>query len=98
MEEKVLLDAISQMMDEKLSAFKEETNVRFDALQAEIRRVSQSVAVIEVEHGDKLKIINEGVQTIMIDNERLEVHEDKLDDHDNRIWALEQNAKAKNQS
>ena len=109
MEEKVLFDAISQMMDEKLSTalepiqsdlsgaklenssmkediaeiktdlagvkddlagFKEETNVRFDALQAEIRHLSQAVTAIEVEHGNKLNVIAEGIKTLLIDNER----------------------------
>ena len=77
-----------------LSGFKEEANERFDSLQADIRKVSQSVAVIEVEHGNKLRAIYEGIKTILIDYERLEVHEDKLDDHDNRLFAIEQHLKA----
>jgi len=46
--------------NQRLDKFETETNRRFDKLETETTRISQSVATIEVEHGQYLRALGEG--------------------------------------
>ena len=57
-----------------------------------IDKISQSVAVIENDHGEKLQILLDVVtghiKKFDSENKRIEKCEERLDDHDNKIYAL----------
>ncbi|MCL2539479.1 MAG: hypothetical protein FWE66_03990 [Oscillospiraceae bacterium] len=61
----------------------------------EIRGLSQTVAKIEVEHGNKLSALYDAHIDTVRNATTIKELDAKIEDHDNRIWALEQKVKAK---
>ena len=109
-ENKDLIQAISNMMDEKLDPLKADiaelkqgqAKMQGDIakleqgqakLEKETRNISQSVAVIEMTTVTKLDLISEGLTGWQERNKQIDRHETELENHDHRIFALEQVAK-----
>ena len=55
-------------------------------------KISQSVAVIEKDHGEKLQVlldvVTEHIKKFDSENSKIEKCKERLDDHDNKIYAL----------
>ena len=98
------LQAIGELMDSKL----EPINQRLDTVQGDIvelksdvvemkkdiSRINGSVAVIEVEHGKKITSIYDGYKDVIRNTARIRPLEKKVQNHSDRIFVLEQVAKA----
>lgn len=84
------LQAIAELMNEAIDS---KLDARLESIQSDIRKLNQTVAKIEVDHGKKLTALFDA----HVDNVRhastLEELDAKAEDHDHRIWALEQAAK-----
>ena len=95
---------ISNRLDEKLTPINERLDTvdkRLDTMQADIAElkygvdhVRGSVVVIENEHGRKINSIYEGYMDTQRKTDRIQPLEETVEDHDARIWALEQVVKA----
>ena len=87
------LDALEKKFDAKLDALEKRMNARFDAMQKEIDSISRSVAVIEIEYGEKIEALIDVTQGILekiakFEN-RFEKDEKEIENCSNRIWKLE---------
>jgi glycerol-3-phosphate cytidylyltransferase-like family protein len=92
--------ALGQMMDEKLAPIRAdiaELRGRLDENEKSIRRVNQSVVVLEKEVKHDFKIIRENSGNWNERNRQIDRLQKTQEDHHDRIWALEQVAKASNQ-
>ena len=62
-------------------------------LQNKTDKISESVAVIEHEHGGNIQLLLDGQVSILekldLFEERFKSNEEKLDNHSDRIWRLE---------
>jgi len=90
------LQAIAALMDSKL----EPINNRLDTMQADIadlkedvRKIDETTVSIEVEHGRKISGLYDSVVGTGEKFTRLDTVENKVANHDHRIWALEQAVK-----
>lgn len=102
-----LIQAIGQMMDTKLAAALEPINNRLDCmdkrldtmqadiadLKEDVRKIDETTVSIEVEHGRKISGLYDSVVGTGEKFTRLDTVENKVANHDHRIWALEQAVK-----
>jgi len=65
-----------------------------DELKQSVDHVRGSVVIIENIHGKKIESIYDGFQDVQRNLIRLSPLEEKIENHDDRIWALEMVAKA----
>ncbi|MCL2488085.1 MAG: hypothetical protein FWE80_05310 [Oscillospiraceae bacterium] len=86
MDEKQLLDAIGQMMDERLAPIQDDIS----GLKRELEHVRHSVVVIENVHGEKIDALLDGMAGIRERFDRQDKLELHVREHDERIFALEQ--------
>ena len=103
MVDKELLQAISDMMDNKLDPIKAdiadlrqgqaEMKQEQAEMKQDIRKLNQSIAVTESKVLHELKVLNEGLTGWQERNSQIDRLESELEEHDNRIWALEQTVK-----
>ena len=77
-----------QNMDNRLDKIEEKQQ----NMDNKIDKISQSVAVIENDHGEKLQVLLDVVtghiKQFDSENSKIEKCEERLDDHDNKIYAL----------
>ena len=62
-------------------------------LEQDVAFVRQTVAKIEISHGNQIGIIYDNTKLALEKLDRLEPLEEKVENHDDRIWALEQERK-----
>ena len=77
---------------EKLINRVDKIEERQQNMDNKIDKISQSVAVIENDHGEKLQVLLDVVtghiKKFDSENKRIEKCEERLDEHDNKIYAL----------
>jgi chromosome segregation ATPase len=97
------LDKLEQRFDklEQRVAKLEQGQARLEQELAEtrndVRRLNQSVAVLESDLTFKVNIVYENVVGIINRDKKIDKLENLIENHDDRIFALEQFAKASNQ-
>ncbi len=83
---------ISGLEDTMISRFKN-IDERFEKVDQELRRLSQRIAVMEIEHGTKIQLLLETVSDplnrIISIMDKVDSHDDSLYKHDIRIATLE---------
>jgi chromosome segregation ATPase len=67
---------------------------RLDHVEQDVRRINQSVAVLEKDLTFKVNIVYENIVDINNRNQKIDRIEEKQENHEDRIWALEQTVKA----
>ena len=77
---------------EKLINRVDKIEERQQNMDNKLDKISQSVAVIEKDHGEKLQVlldvVTEHIKKFDSENSKIEKCEERLDDHDNKIYAL----------
>ena len=92
------IDAIQEKVSQ-IDAIQEKVN-QIDSMQQDIkelkqetRKISQSVAVLEHEHGEKIQALLDGqigiLEKLDLFESTLNSHNNILDNHSDRIWNLE---------
>ena len=92
------IDAIQEKVNQ-IDAIQEKVN-QIDSMQQDIkelkqetRKISQSVAVLEHEHGEKIQALLDGqigiLEKLDLFESTLNSHNNILDNHSDRIWNLE---------
>ena len=80
-------------IDERFNAMESKYDTKFNEIQEEIKSISRSVAVIEVEHGEKIQLLLDGQVGILekLDEfeKRFEKDEIEIEKCSSRIWKLE---------
>ena len=71
-----------------------QTRSNFKALKSEVESIKDSVWVIENEHGMKINALYDAHMNTAKGIRLVGSLEEKVDDHESRIWALEQAVKA----
>jgi len=84
------IDSRHDGVDSRLDSMQEDIN----ELKAETQKISGSLAVIEVDHGNRLKAIYDAHVDTVRNATTIKELDAKVDDHDNRIFAIEQHLKA----
>jgi hypothetical protein len=79
------LQAIGALLDTKLDG-------ALDSIRADLDKLNQTVARIEVDHGQKLGALYDAHIDTVRNATTIQELEAKLDDHDARLFALEQKA------
>ena len=81
----------------EVSAIKEELSQEIVKTQKEVRNISQTVARIEVNHGDKLEALFDAFkmhdENFMNQENRITICEKKLDNHNDEIYYLNKKIK-----
>lgn len=83
--EKILENVLSELKDLKL-----DVNMRLDAIEGKQDALSADVTRLNHTIEPQLKVIQEGIEGIQEKFDRLDRVEAKQEEHDHRIWALEQ--------
>ena len=92
------IDSIQEKVSQ-IDAIREKVN-QIDSMQQDIkelnqetRKISQSVAVLEHEHGEKIQALLDGqigiLEKLDLFESTLNSHNSSLDNHSDRIWNLE---------
>jgi uncharacterized protein YlaN (UPF0358 family) len=102
MEEKLLRQILAGMEEIKqgqaeLTRRMDNSERAQDEMRQDIRRINQSVAVLETDLTFKVNVVYENIVDINERNRKIDRLEKTQEDHHDRIWALEQLAKASNQ-
>ncbi|MDR1891583.1 MAG: hemolysin XhlA family protein [Oscillospiraceae bacterium] len=73
-------------MDERI----DKMDKRLSKVEEDVSFVRGQLVIIENVHLKKLNFISEGISGWQERNRQIDKHESKLENHGNRIWALEQ--------
>jgi hemerythrin-like domain-containing protein len=95
MEEKMLRQILDGM--DEIKQGQDELRQEVAEIKKDGRRINQSVAVMETDLTFKVNVVYENVTDIIKQNRKIDNIETKQEDHEIRIWALEQVVKASNQ-
>lgn len=98
-----LLQAIGQMMDSKLGPIRTDiqtlkegqasTNARLQKLEDGQQAIREDIATINRDIVPKINHMYDALNGVQEKFDRLDRVETKQDDHDHRIWALEESVK-----
>ena len=99
-EEKILamLEQLQQGQTRTDARF-DKVDSHFDKVDSRLNDIEQRVTSLELTQENvtnkSLNLISEGIETIIGKLNRIDKLEDNVENHDTRIWALEQAVKAK---
>lgn len=87
-EDKIL--AMLEGMQVDIAAMKKDNETRFEDLEKGQKAIRSDIAKVNHDLEPKINAVYEGLGGILRRNEQADQHEAKLEEHDHRLFALEQ--------